>query len=158
MTPSIDGRYEDLIKHYEVPLSLMGNFIMFDEILVSTINGGCHCIWSCPRTILGTYRVTKNNPSGNFLTINWIQTQYILSLGELILTIFLCECVWVEMLSLLMFKVQLTLVTGPLVLFIPMAKHENEGTYISMDNTLISEKTFSIPLGFGGYLLTIAEY
>ena len=24
-----------------------------------------------------------------------------------------------------------------------------------MDNTLISEKTFSVPLGFGGFLLTI---
>ena len=36
-----------------------------------------------------------------------------------------------------------------------MAKHEGESTYISMDNTRISEKTFSVPLGFGGYLLTI---
>ena len=36
-----------------------------------------------------------------------------------------------------------------------MAKHENESTYISMDNTRISEKTFSLPLGFEGYLLTI---
>ena len=41
-------------------------------------------------TIIGTYGVTKNNPSGNFLTIYWIQTQYILLLGELVLTIFLC--------------------------------------------------------------------
>ena len=38
-----------------------------------------------------------------------------------------------------------------------MAKHEIESTYISMDNTRISEKTFSVPLGIGGYLLTIAE-
>ena len=36
-----------------------------------------------------------------------------------------------------------------------MPKHESESTYISMDNTRISEKTFSVPLGFGGYLLTI---
>ena len=36
-----------------------------------------------------------------------------------------------------------------------MAKHENESIYVSMDNTRISEKTFSVPLGFGGYLLTI---
>ena len=27
-----------------------------------------------------------------------------------------------------------------------------------MDNTQISEKTFSVPLGFGGYLLTIMYY
>ena len=37
-----------------------------------------------------------------------------------------------------------------------MAKHKSESTYISMDNTQISEKAFSVPLGFGGYLLTIA--
>ena len=58
----------------------------------------------------------------------------------------------------MMYKVQLTLVTGPLVLqeiFIPMANHESESTYISLDNTRISKKTFSVPLGFGGYLLTI---
>ena len=42
-------------------------------------------------SILGTYGVTKNNPSGNFLTIYWIQTQYILLLGEQALTIFLCK-------------------------------------------------------------------
>ena len=39
--------------------------------------------------------------------------------------------------------------------FIPMAKHESESTYICMDNTRISEKTFFVPLGFGGYLPTI---
>ena len=38
-----------------------------------------------------------------------------------------------------------------------MAKHKNESTYISMDNSRISEKTFSVPLGFGGYLLTIVH-
>ena len=38
-----------------------------------------------------------------------------------------------------------------------MAKHESESTYISMDNTRISEKTFSVPLGFGGFLLTIVR-
>ena len=37
-----------------------------------------------------------------------------------------------------------------------MAKHESESTYICMDNTRISERTFFVPLGFGGYLLTIA--
>ena len=36
-----------------------------------------------------------------------------------------------------------------------MAKHESECTYIRMDNSQISEKTFFVPLGFGGYLLTI---
>ena len=36
------------------------------------------------------YGVIKNNPSGNFLTIYRIQTQYILLLGEQVLTIFLC--------------------------------------------------------------------
>ena len=36
-----------------------------------------------------------------------------------------------------------------------MVKHENESTHISMDNTRISEKTFSVPLGFGGYIITI---
>ena len=35
-------------------------------------------------------RITKNNPSGNFLTIYWIQAQYMLLLGEQVLTIFLC--------------------------------------------------------------------
>ena len=46
---------------------------------------------------------------------------------------------------------------GPLsyTIFIPMAKHESESTYISMDNTRLSEKTFTVPLRFGGYLLTI---
>ena len=39
---------------------------------------------------LPTYGVIKNNPSGNFLTIYWMQTQYILLLGEQVLTIFLC--------------------------------------------------------------------
>ena len=39
---------------------------------------------------IGTYGVTKNNPSGNFLMIYWIQTQYILLLGEQVLTLFLC--------------------------------------------------------------------
>ena len=38
---------------------------------------------------------------------------------------------------------------------LPMDKHEIESTYICMDNTRISEKTFFVPLGFGGYLLTI---
>ena len=58
----------------------------------------------------------------------------------------------------MMYKVQLTLVMGSLVLymsFIPMAKHESESTYNCMDNMRISEKTFSVPLGFGGYILTI---
>ena len=36
-----------------------------------------------------------------------------------------------------------------------MAKHESESTYICMDNMRISEKTFFVPLTFGGYLLTI---
>ena len=46
---------------------------------------------------------------------------------------------------------------GPLshTKFIPMAKHESESTYICMNNTRIYEKTFFVPLGFGGYLLTI---
>ena len=39
---------------------------------------------------IGMYWVTKNNPSGNFFPIYWIQTQYILLLGEQVLTIFLC--------------------------------------------------------------------
>ena len=61
----------------------------------------------------------------------------------------------------MMYEMQLTLVTGPLKLsrkrFIPMANHESENTYtcIGMDNTRISEKIFFVPLGFGGYLLTI---
>ena len=56
-------------------------------------------------------------------------------------------------------KCNLLLSQGPLsrTRFIPMAKHESESTYICMDNTPISEKTFFVPLGFGGYLLTI-EY
>ena len=41
-------------------------------------------------TILQTYGVTKNNPLGNFLTIYWIQTQYILLLREQVLTILVC--------------------------------------------------------------------
>ena len=43
---------------------------------------------------------------------------------------------------------------GPLswTRFIPMAKHESERTYICMDKTRISKKTFLVPLGFGGYL------
>ena len=59
----------------------------------------------------------------------------------------------------MMYKIQLTLVTGPLsrTRFIPMAKHVSESTYICMDNTRISEKTLLVPLGFGGYLLTIAK-
>ena len=62
------------------------------------------------------------------------------------------ESVKIEILSLMMYKVELTLVTDPLscTRFIPMAKHEKESTYISMDNTRIFEKTFSVPLGFGG--------
>ena len=36
-----------------------------------------------------------------------------------------------------------------------MAKHESESTYICNDNTWISEKTFFVPLGFGGYLLIV---
>ena len=36
-----------------------------------------------------------------------------------------------------------------------MAKHKSESTDICMDNTRISEKTFFVPLGFGGYFLTI---
>ena len=57
----------------------------------------------------------------------------------------------------MMYKMQITLVTGPLsrTRFIPMAKHKSESTYICMDNTRISDKTFFVPLGFGGYLLTI---
>ena len=42
--------------------------------------------------------------------------------------------------------------------FIPMAKQESESTYICIDNTRISEKTFLVPLGFGGYLLTCCSY
>ena len=34
-----------------------------------------------------------------------------------------------------------------------MAKRESESTYICMDNTQISEKTFFVHLGFGGYIL-----
>ena len=48
------------------------------------------CYSTLIKSILQTYGVTKNNPSENFLTINWIQTQYILLLGEQVLTIFLC--------------------------------------------------------------------
>ena len=58
-----------------------------------------------------------------------------------------------EILSFMMYKMQLTLVTGPLVPH--EAKHESESTYICIDNTRISEKTFFVPLRFGGYLLTI---
>ena len=36
-----------------------------------------------------------------------------------------------------------------------MAKHESESTYMCMDNTRMSEKTFFVPLVFGGNLLTI---
>ena len=36
-----------------------------------------------------------------------------------------------------------------------MVKHENESTYMCIDYTPISERTFSVPLGFGGYLLTV---
>ena len=59
----------------------------------------------------------------------------------------------------MMYKIQLTLVTGHFsrTRFIPMAKHESESTYICMDNTRISEKRFLVPLGFWGYLLTIAD-
>ena len=59
--------------------------------------------------------------------------------------------------SFVLYKMKLTLVTGPLsrTRFIPMAEHESERTYICTDNTRISEKTFFVPLGFGGYLLTI---
>ena len=70
----------------------------------------------------------------------------------------------------MMYKMQLTLVTGPLsrTRFIPMDKHERESTNICMDrmsfrifaychNTRISERTFFVPLGFEGYLLTIAR-
>ena len=59
----------------------------------------------------------------------------------------------------MMYKMQLTLVTGPLscTRFIPMAKHESESTCICMDNTQISEKTFLLPLEYGGYLLTIVD-
>ena len=112
-------------------------------------------------SILGTYGVTKNNSSGIFLTIYWIQTQYIILLGEQVLTIFLCikrvRLNW----NLIVNDVQSATYSsdgGPLsyTRFIPMAKHENECTYISMDNTRISEKTFSVPLGFGWYFLTIA--
>ena len=110
-------------------------------------------------TILQTYGVTKNNPSGNFLTIYWIQTQYILLLGEQVLTIFLCikrvRLNW----SFIVNDVQSATysVTGPLVLqeIFPIAKHESESTYISMDNTWISEKTFSVPLGFGDTFLPL---
>ena len=41
-------------------------------------------------TRIGTYGVTKITRQRNFLTIYWIQTQYILLLGEQVLTIFLC--------------------------------------------------------------------
>ena len=44
----------------------------------------------CPIPILQNYGVTNNNPSWNFMTIYWIQTQYILLLGEEVLAIFLC--------------------------------------------------------------------
>ena len=53
----------------------------------------CHFVDSYTlqyQSIVGTYGFTKNNPSGHFLTIYWIQTQYILFLGEQVLTIFLC--------------------------------------------------------------------
>ena len=52
-------------------------------------------------------------------------------------------------------KCNLLLSRGPLsrTRFIPMAKRESESTYICMDKTRISEKTFFVPLG--GYLLTI---
>ena len=68
----------------------------FQKITKFKINNGLnrYNIWKFLlneiSTRIGTYGVTKNNPSGNFLTIYWIQTQYILLLGEQVLTIFLC--------------------------------------------------------------------
>ena len=54
-----------------------------------------------------------------------------------------------------MYKLQLTLVMGPLVPHeIYSHKHESESTYICIDNSRISEKPFLVPLGFGGYLPT----
>ena len=44
--------------------------------------------WSIPR--IGTYAVSKNNRQGISWWNNWIQSQFILLLGEQVLTIFLC--------------------------------------------------------------------
>ena len=56
------------------------------------LNSQCNfgIITASPFSRIGTYGVTKYNPSGNFLTIYCIQTQYTLLLGEQVLTIFLC--------------------------------------------------------------------
>ena len=58
-------------------------------LYISSINNN-KLHWSIQVAILQTYGTTKNNPSGNFLTIYWIQTQYILLLGDQVLTTFLC--------------------------------------------------------------------
>ena len=57
-----------------------------------------------------------------------------------------------------MYRIQLTLVTGPLsrTRFIPwLNTRVKVHICICMDNTRISEKTLFLPLGFGGYLPTI---
>ena len=83
----------------------------------------------------------------------------LLLLGEQILTI--CVCIkrmrLIEILSFMMYKLQLTLVKGPMsrTIFLPMAKHESKSTYICM-NIRITEKNILRTSRIRGYLLTIA--
>ena len=104
-----------------------------------------------------TYGVTKNNPSGNFLTI---QTQYILLLGEQVLTIFLCvkrvRLYW----NFIIYDVQSATYSShgapcPARDLFPWLNTRVK-VHISLWTIReISEKTFSVPLGLGGYLLSI---
>ena len=123
---------------------------------------GCTHHYLQHKARIGTYGVIKNNPSGNFLTIYWIQTQYILLLGEQVLTLFLCikrvRLNW----NVIVNDVQRATYSShgapcPARDLFPWLNTESERTYISMDNTRISEMTFSVLLGFGGYLPTIVK-
>ena len=70
----------------EGKIATFSYFMLFSLTDRDILRSDCPSL--CP--ILQTYGVTKNDPSGNFLAIYWIQTQCILLLGEQVLTIFLC--------------------------------------------------------------------
>ena len=89
------------------------------------------------------------------MTIYWIQAQCILLLGEQVLTIFICikrvRYNW----NFIVYDVQNATYSSHGVPCLARDLYPWLNTSICMGITQISERTFFVPLGFGGYLLTI---
>ena len=110
---------------------------------------------------IGTYAVSKNNRQGISWQYTELQTQCILLLDEQVLTIFLC-IKWVRLKwNFIVYDVQNATYSSHGApcpsqdLFPWLNTIVKVHIYVWRIIMRISERTFLVPLGFGGYLLTI---